>query len=68
MMTLHSAMGLEFPLLFLGGLEEGLFPHSMSLEEPGLFEEERRLCYVCITRAMKQLYLTYAESRRINGM
>ncbi len=67
MMTLHSAKGLEFPLVFLAGLEDGLFPHMMSLEEPGRLEEERRLCYVGITRAMKQLYLTYAESRRING-
>jgi len=48
-------------------MEEGLFPHKMSLEEPGRLEEERRLCYVGVTRAMQQLYLTYAESRRING-
>lgn len=67
MMTLHSAKGLEFPLVFISGMEEGLFPHMMSLEEPGRLEEERRLCYVGITRAMQQLYLTYAESRRING-
>ena len=67
LMTMHSAKGLEFPLVFLAGLEDGLFPHMMSLEEPGRLEEERRLCYVGVTRAMKQLYLTYAESRRING-
>lgn len=67
LMTLHSAKGLEFPLVFLAGLEEGLFPHQMSLEEPGRLEEERRLCYVGITRAMKQLYLCYAESRRLYG-
>ena len=67
LMTMHSAKGLEFPLVFLAGLEDGLFPHMMSLEEPGRLEEERRLCYVGVTRAMTQLYLTYAESRRING-
>lgn len=66
MMTLHSAKGLEFPLVFLAGLEEGLFPHKMSLDE-GNLEEERRLCYVGITRAMKKLYMTYAETRRLYG-
>lgn len=67
MMTMHSAKGLEFPLVFLAGMEDGLFPHAMSMEEPGRLEEERRLCYVGITRAMRKLYLTYAESRRIHG-
>ncbi len=67
MMTLHSAKGLEFPLVFLAGMEEGLFPHRMSAEEPGRMEEERRLCYVGITRAMQTLYLTHAETRRLHG-
>lgn len=67
LMTLHSAKGLEFPLVFLVGMEENLFPHRMSIEEPGRLEEERRLCYVGITRAMVKLVLTYAESRRLHG-
>ncbi|OOG23378.1 DNA helicase II [Thioalkalivibrio denitrificans] len=67
LMTLHSAKGLEFPLVFMTGLEEGLFPHRMSVEEPGRMEEERRLAYVGITRARRQLVLTYAESRRLHG-
>ena len=68
LMTLHSAKGLEFPLIFLCGMEEGLFPHQRSVDEPGRLEEERRLCYVGITRAMQSLYLTYAEQRRLHGM
>ncbi len=67
LMTLHSAKGLEFPLVFLCGVEEGLFPHEMSIEEAGRLEEERRLCYVGITRARQQLYLTHAEARRLYG-
>jgi DNA helicase-2/ATP-dependent DNA helicase PcrA len=67
LMTLHSAKGLEFPLVFLAGMEENLFPHRMSLDEPGRLEEERRLCYVGITRAMQKLIMTYAESRRLHG-
>jgi DNA helicase-2/ATP-dependent DNA helicase PcrA len=67
LMTLHSAKGLEFPFVILAGMEEGLFPHQMSMEEPGRLEEERRLCYVGVTRAMEKLVLTYAESRRLYG-
>jgi DNA helicase II / ATP-dependent DNA helicase PcrA len=67
LMTLHSAKGLEFPLVFLVGVEEGLFPHSMSSGDPVRLEEERRLCYVGITRAMQTLYLCHAESRRLHG-
>ena len=67
LMTLHSAKGLEFPLVFIAGVEENLFPHKMSLDEPGRLEEERRLAYVGITRAMQKLYLTFAESRSIYG-
>ena len=67
LMTMHSAKGLEFPLVFLAGMEEGLFPHAMSIEQEGRLEEERRLCYVGMTRAMQQLYLTWAETRRVHG-
>jgi len=67
LMTLHSAKGLEFPVVFIAGVEEGLFPHKMSLEETGRLEEERRLCYVGVTRAMHKLYLTHAELRRLHG-
>jgi DNA helicase-2/ATP-dependent DNA helicase PcrA len=68
MMTLHTAKGLEFPLVFLCGMEDGLFPHQRSIDDIDGLEEERRLCYVGITRAMKQLYICYAESRRLHGM
>lgn len=67
LMTLHSAKGLEFPLVFLTGMEEGLFPSQRSVDDVNKLEEERRLAYVGITRAMEKLYLTYAESRRLHG-
>ena len=68
MMTLHTAKGLEFPLVFLCGLEDGLFPHQRSINDLDGLEEERRLCYVGMTRAMQQLYFTYAEQRRLHGV
>ena len=67
LMTLHSAKGLEFPLVFMTGVEEGLFPHSMSADDPDRLEEERRLCYVGMTRAKEELMLSRAESRRLHG-
>jgi DNA helicase-2/ATP-dependent DNA helicase PcrA len=68
LMTMHSAKGLEFPLVFLCGMEDGLFPHQRSIADVDGLEEERRLCYVGITRAMNTLYITYAEQRRLHGM
>ena len=67
LMTLHSAKGLEFPLVIIAGMEEGLFPHKLSLNDASGLEEERRLCYVGITRAMQRLYLTHTESRMLYG-
>ncbi|MDJ1184263.1 DNA helicase PcrA [Roseofilum casamattae] len=67
LMTLHAAKGLEFPVVFLVGLEEGLFPNHRSLDDPASLEEERRLCYVGITRAREQLFLTHAQQRRLWG-
>ncbi len=67
LMTMHSAKGLEFPLVVMSGMEENLFPHAMSADEPGGLEEERRLAYVGMTRAMEKLMLTHAENRRMHG-
>ena len=67
LMTLHSAKGLEFPVVFLTGMEEGVFPHSRSMNDADELEEERRLCYVGITRAKQRLFLSYALHRRIQG-
>lgn len=67
LMTVHAAKGLEFPIVFLAGLEDGVFPHSRSSNDPAALEEERRLAYVAITRAEKMLYITHAARRRIYG-
>jgi DNA helicase-2/ATP-dependent DNA helicase PcrA len=68
MMTLHTAKGLEFPVVFLAGMEDGLFPHQRSIADLASLEEERRLCYVGATRAMRQLFITFAEQRRLYGV
>jgi len=65
---MHSAKGLEFPLVFMCGMEDGLFPHQRSIADPHGLEEERRLCYVGITRAKQTLFITHAEQRRLHGM
>nr|MBA3806423.1 ATP-binding domain-containing protein [Acidobacteriota bacterium] len=67
LMTMHSAKGLEFPLVFIVGMEDGLFPHSRSATDPAELEEERRLCYVAITRAERFLYVLHAMKRRVYG-
>jgi len=67
LMTVHSSKGLEFPVVFITGMEEGLFPHSRSLVDPKELEEERRLCYVAVTRAKKKLVVSYAKYRHIFG-
>ncbi|MBL8229406.1 MAG: UvrD-helicase domain-containing protein [Bryobacterales bacterium] len=67
LLTMHNAKGLEFPVVFVAGMEEGLFPHKRSIDSTAMIEEERRLCYVAMTRAEKQLYLTWARMRRKFG-
>ncbi len=67
MMTVHSAKGLEFPVVFMVGMENGIFPGTQSLSDPKEMEESRRLCYVAITRAKEQLYITSAEIRKVFG-
>src|SRR5262249_7424047 len=67
LMTVHSAKGLEFPIVFLAGLEDGIFPHSRSINDPKELEEERRLAYVAITRAEKVLYVSHSMRRRVYG-
>ena len=67
LMTMHASKGLEFPIVFIVGMEEGLFPHSRSVLSPHELEEERRLCYVAITRAKERLYISFAKFRRIFG-
>src|SRR4029077_1317246 len=67
LLTMHNAKGLEFPVVFIAGMEEGLFPHSRSLDTESAMEEERRLCYVGMTRAQKKLYLSWARYRRRFG-
>ncbi len=68
MMTVHAAKGLEFPIVFLVGLEDGIFPHARTINDPNELEEERRLAYVAITRAEKSLYITHAMRRRVYGV
>ncbi len=66
-MTVHASKGLEFDVVFIGGLEEGLFPHENAMSDKGGLEEERRLMYVAITRARKRLYLSHSQSRMLHG-
>ena len=68
LMTMHSAKGLEFKLIFIAGMEDGLFPHQRSILEPGGLEEERRLCYVAITRSMQELVISFTEQRMLHGV